>query len=226
MGLNASKVEGNKSKKSFVEQPELENGNYPARLVQVIDLGLQPQKPFKGEEKPPVHQIMLTYELVDEFMVDEEGNPLEDKPRWVSEQFPLYSLEAERATSTKRYNAFDPEHVYEGDFSQCVEAPVMLTLVINAKGERVYVNIGGAAKMRGRDAEKTPALKNPPKVFDLTDPDLEIFGSLPEWLQEKIKSNLNFRGSLLEKRLSGEDVAEVAEVPNVDPDAEPDTPWD
>ena len=97
-GLNAKRAGGG-SNKDFVEQELLEPGTYPVRVVQIIDLGVQPQRPFKGEQKPPVHQIQLTYEFVDEFLKDEDGNELEDKPRWLSESFPLYNLSSDRAKS-------------------------------------------------------------------------------------------------------------------------------
>ena len=33
---------------------------------------------------------------------------------------------------------------------------------------------------------------------------MEIFGSLPDWIQDKIKSNLEFNGSALQRALGGE----------------------
>ena len=82
---------------NFVPQANIEPGTYPGRLVQVIDFGLQPQRPFKGQDKPPAYELGTTYELVDEFMKDENGEDIEDKPRWVSESFPFHSLAADKA---------------------------------------------------------------------------------------------------------------------------------
>lgn len=202
MGLNASKVQGGNNVKR-VEQPAMEAGTYPARLVQVIDFGLQPQRAFKGEAKPPAHEISTTYEFVDCFMVDEDGKELEDKPRWVSESFPLRNLLAELATSTKRMKALDPDNVFEGDWPKALGSPVNVTVVINESKGKVYTNIASTSTMRARDAQKCPELKNPTKFFDLTEPDLEVFNSLPEWIREKIKGNLNYAGSKLQKLLDG-----------------------
>lgn len=202
MGLNASKVQGNGSKR--VEQPTMEPGTYPARLVQIIDFGLQPQRAFDGKDKPPAHEISTTYEFVDCFLVDEEGNELEDKPRWVSESFPLHNLKADLANSTKRYKALDPELVAEGDWPKMLGNPVNVTIVINKKKDKIYTNIASTTTMRARDADKCPELKNPTKVFDLTEPNLEVFNSLPEWIREKIKGNLNYAGSKLEALLGGD----------------------
>lgn len=200
MALNAKKVSGG-GNKEFVEQEILEAGVYPGRMVQVIDLGLQAQRAFQGKDKPPAQEIMLTYELVDTFMKDEDGEELEDKPRWVSEVIPLHNLKADRAKSTLRYKALDPTEEFGGDFSQLVDIPCNITLVQNVKGDKTYVNVAGIAAMRPKDAQKCEPLKNEAKVFDLDEPDMDIYNSLPEWIQDKIKANLNFKGSALEKNL-------------------------
>lgn len=201
MTLNAKKVPST-GKSNRVEQPILEAGGYPARVVQILDLGLQPQRPYQGEDKPPAYEIQLTYEFSDVFMVDEEGNELEDKPRWISETFPLRSLEADLAKSTKRYKALDPEEVHGGDFGLLLDTPCMVTVVVNKKGDKVYENVGNVGPMRARDVAKCPELKNTPKFFALDEPDLDVFNALPKWLQDKITSNLEFKGSLLEELLS------------------------
>ncbi len=202
MGLNAKKVGGG-NQGNKVPQANIEPGTYPARLVQIIDLGLQAQRPYQGKDKPPAQEIMLTYELVDTFMLDENGNELEDKPRWISETLPFYGLYADKAKSTQRYNALDPDGAYDGDFSKALGQPVNVTIVNNAVGDKVYDNVATISTMRARDADKCPELVNPSKLFDLDAPDLEVFNALPEWLRDKIKGNLNFKGSPLEQLLSG-----------------------
>lgn len=228
MALNASKISGNKKDSKYKMDP-LEPGVYPTRLVQLIDLGLQPQRPYQGQEKPPAHEVMMTYEFVDEFLKDEDGNDVEDKPRWYSETLPLHPLVADRAKSTQRYNALDPEGKYGGDFVKCLGVPVNVTLVHNQNGEKLYVNIANIAAMRPRDAAKCPELVNEAKYFDLDDPDINVFGSLPEWIQTKIKSNLNFKGSKLEAALGGEAVptnSRREEPPKVEePVEDSDRPW-
>lgn len=185
----------------FVQQANLEPGTYPGRLVQIIDFGLQPQKPYMGKDKAPVNEIGLTYELVDEFMKDEKGNDIEDKPRWISETLPFYGLYADKAKSTQRYNVFDPTGEWEGDFSKAIEAPVNVTVVNNQSGDKVYDNVGNISAMRPRDAANCAPLVNKAKVFDLDAPDLETFNAFPKWIQDKIKSNLEYEGSPLQKLL-------------------------
>lgn len=224
MALNAKNIKGNN--KERVQQANLEPDVYRARIVQILDLGLQPQRPYQGKEKPPVNEISFTYELCDEFMKDEEGNDIEDKPRWISETLPFYGLFADKAKSTMRYNAFDPSGEFDGDFSKCIGIPVNVTVVNNTVGDKTYDNVGNVAAMSAKKANTCPELVNGPKVFDLDNPDMEVFNALPEWLRDKIKSNLNYQGSPLQQKLAGQGDKPKAEngkaVPNNKPQVQDD----
>lgn len=199
MALNVKKIQ---SSSSGPKQENLEPGNYPARLIQVIDLGVQKQRDFKGEAKPPIQEVRLVYELSDAFMVDESGEEMLDKPRWVGEDIPLNALSKDKAKSTNRYLAIDPKCEFEGDFTQLVGRPVVVTIVNNQSGDKVFDNIAGASVMRPRDADKLAPLVNEAVVFDLSEPDMNVFNKLPKWIQEKITSNLEFAGSPLAGLLS------------------------
>lgn len=203
MALNASKIKG---QTKFERPPALEPGTYPARLVQILSLGLQKQRPYKGEPKDPKPELYLTYELLDEFLIDKEtGEEILDKPRWISETIPMNSLDSDLAKSTKRYFSLDPSGEFGGDWSKLANTPCMVTVVNNSgKGKNegvVFENISGVSSMRPKEAAKAPELKNPPKVFDIDEPDMTIFNSLPTWLQDKMKENLEFGGSVLEKSI-------------------------
>lgn len=194
--------------------PLLDADNYPARLVQVIDLGLH--KNFFEEGKVN-HQVMLTYELTTEFMEDETGEVLEDKPRWLSETFNIIDLPEGmtyeeiladqyrgKAKMVQRARAFDPKGKLDFDFSAMADMPCAVQVIQKPKNkkDKSPINaVGGvSAPMRGLTIDP---LKNPPKVFVLDEPDAEVFGSLPDWLQERIKENLEYKGSALEALLNG-----------------------
>lgn len=207
MALNARKV---KSVAKGPQQEAMEAGTYPARVVQVIDFGVQEQRAYKGVAKPPAQMVYLTYEFLDEFCKDENGEDQEDKPRWLSEQFALLSLEADLATSTKRYKALDPDENFGGDFTLLVDAPCMVTINQYESKGVMRNGVSSVAPMRPKEAAKAPELVNPPKVFLIDQPDLEIFKSLPEWMQEKIKEGLEFNGSALDNALNGDKPAPKA----------------
>lgn len=185
----------------------MDAGTYPARIVNMVDLGMQGQRPYQGKEKPPVNMISLTYEFVDEFMQDEDGNDLTDKPRWLTEMMPIYSLGAEKAKSTLRYLALDPKSVHKGDFSKIVDVPCQVTVIHNPNKKvpgKVYENIGGVSLMREKDADKCAPLVNPSIIFDMDAPVMEDFAALPEFIQKKVREGINYEGSILDGMLGGE----------------------
>lgn len=214
-----------------VEQAELEVSNYPCRVAQVIDLGRHHKSvwddstnSFKPDTSKIVDMVMLTYEFTTEFMKDEAGNDVEDKPRWMSEDFPVYALDSELATSTKRMQAFDPGFKkFNGDFAALATQACTVTIGKRKNGKAKIGNV--SPPMKGMPV---PELKNPVKVFMLEAPDLEVYKSLPQWLQDKIAANLDFPGSPLEAALGGKAVAvtkeEVPEVP-VEDEGEESPPW-
>ncbi len=238
MALQSALKTEKKAAVKRVAQEELPIDNYPCRVAQVIDLGLHHKdvwsdaqnKYVKDTEKAPVNMLMLTYEFTTEFVKDEEGNELEDKPRWMSESFPVYPLDSDLATSTKRYNAFDPGAVkFGGNWSKVAGEPCSVSVSHKKSGK---AKIGNVAKpMKGM---VVPELKNPVKVFDLDEPDLDVFNSLPEWLQDKIKSNLQFERSPLQQLLAGGVIKPKQEKPKqeeapvdvpVEDTEDSDDPW-
>lgn len=212
-----------------VQQENLAPGAQPARVAQVIDLGVQPQRPYQGQEKPPIHMIYMTYELSHVFMKDEEGNELADKPRWISEDMPFHSLKADRARSTKRYRAIDPTESKGGDFTLLPSMACQVVIVNNpGKGKnvgKVFDNIADVTAAPNMPGYVQPELVNPPRVFVLDDPDMDVFTALPEWLQDKIKANLEYKGSKLQALLEGStDAPEPAEDAPV-PEDNNDNPY-
>ena len=201
-------------KKSVSNIPPLDAGSYPGRLLSVIDLGRQAQRPWQGQERPPVNKALLTYELSDEFLLDESGEELPDKPRVMSEQIALHPITSDRATSTKRYFAMDPDNKYEGNLAALLETPVMITIVQNTQQStgRIFNNVAGLTPMRAKDSAKLGGIVNPPFFFDLEKPDLEVWATMHDWIKDIIKGGLEFQGSLLSTLLS--DGGE----PSTDPD--------
>lgn len=205
--LNANQVPQTGGGKYPPQEPK-EVGTYPGRLVHIIGKGLFPQDPFTdpktGEtrERNPQPMLTVTYELSDEFILDEDGNEITDKPIHIHETFPLYNIASERAKSTKRYNALDPKNEHKGNWAALVGAPAMISLTISKKpnAQGVHRNyVGDVSTMTSKAADKLPALVNQGKVFDPSSPDMEVFWSLPNWLQGDIKSSLTYGGSDLEK---------------------------
>ncbi len=199
----------------------LEPNNYMGRIVQVVDMGVQPQRAWKGEAKPPVHKIMVTYELGTEFLKDKEGNDDLEKPRWVSESFPLYGLGSELAKSTKRYLALDPSKQHGGDWAKLVGTPCLVQVTKYTKGDGGEAN-GVGSISQPINGIPVPELVNAGKFFDMDEPDMEMFEKMPDWLKGALTTEcLSFDGSGLQRALTGG----TAPAPAPEPAAE-EAPWD
>lgn len=230
MALNTKKIKSTGGKGNFVEQPLLPVDNYPARVVQIIDLGLQDGGEWAGEKKPPVNKLRMTYELTDAFMVDADGKEREDAPIWLSEDIKLYSPEVDRATCNKRYKAIDPEEVFDYDWAQLIGSPcTILTKHKESKG-KTYCNVANVSPyVVSRRNPELPELVNQAKVFTLDEPDMEVFDSLPEWIREQVMANLEFKGSPLDIALNGGAKPKAKPKAEPEPDSgedfEDDVPW-
>jgi hypothetical protein len=197
MAINAK--EAPKGGKSI---PAMEAGGYPSRVVIIADLGLQPQM-YNMEQKEPKREISVTYEHVDEFLKDDDGNDLTDKPRWNTERFALNNLDNLKATSTKRYQALDPNNIHDGDWQKLLTAPITVSLVKQpgkgANAGRDYNKVVGLATMRAKEANALAPLVNQALYFDMDEPDIAVFWKLPAFIRKKITESLKFKGSELEQ---------------------------
>ena len=194
--LNAKNASGGGAKREV-----LSPGSYPGRVAWIVGLGLQAQRPYQGEEKEPREEILVSYEFADEFMKDEEGNEVLDKPRMVSERFPLFNISADKAKSTKRYMSIDPDMVADGDWSKLGGNPVTITIVNNESKGKVYENVSAISPMRVKDVEKMPDMVNNVLVFDPTNPDMEVYEQLPSWIKDVIKAGLDYPGSVVQEAI-------------------------
>lgn len=209
-----------------VPQDNIEVGSYPARVVRILDLGLQAGQEFEGRMKPNAHKVDFTYELLDCFMKDKDGNFDESKPRWISEDFPLHRPDADLAKSTKRAKAIDPSNSCDYDLTKMLGMPCMVTVGHKVSKGKTYDKVLDVAPMRASQAASAPALKNEPILFLLDNPDMEVFNKLPPFMQDRIKGNLEFKGSKLEAALGGKS-EETKEVPAQEEpvDNEDDSAW-
>lgn len=186
----------------------IEDGQQVARIVQVIDLGLQNQRPFQGQEKPPAYELYITLEFPDQ-RIEIDG---ESKPMWKSTRFKLSS--DDRSTCYKWYTRLDPKNNFKGEWTDLINTPC-LAFITHQQGkgknsDRVFDNI---SDINGIVKGMTVApLENDPVVFDLMSPNMEVFESLPDFLQGIIKENLEYDGSKLQRKVEGEPARVTASV--------------
>jgi hypothetical protein len=218
MGRNANEVESN-AKPTMVAPLLLANA-YAARVAQIVFVGVQKQRPWKGEVKDPIDMVRVTYEMSHEFMHEAvedtsdsdtdyiAGDPMADKPRWFTEDMPFHSLKADRAKSTKRYNVLDPQGTHGGQWRPLLSSACNAVLIQNpgkgANAGKIYNNVADVTPMGNMPGYVQPEMINAPFYYDPMDDSctLEEFRSLPEFVQNIILKADDHGGSVLAKQMA------------------------
>ena len=189
---NYSKAAGDKK-----EQPP--EGPHMARVVGLTDLGHQPEWEYQGKTQKSQFKMTLTYELVGTEMAD-TGMPF-----WVSEDInvndfePKPGQEGKPATMMLRVRAIDLNNeTNDGkDLSKLLDKPAMVMVKLNEKG---YVKIKQESVSSVPIGIDVPPLRNSTFAFDLSDPDVNLFDSMSEFAQGKIKRAINYPADKLEPK--------------------------
>lgn len=183
MSLKISEISKPSKKTDF---GRLEDGNHLARIVSVIDVGLQEQTDWQTKEKTdPKKIVMITFETPNETIVieDKEGNK-EEKPRWISKDYTLSFHEM--AALHKLVNAIKPDIE---SLDELLNVPVMINVGSTVTGNAKIVGV--SKPMKGMEV---PELQNDAFHFDFSHPNMGLFNGLLKWQQEKVKSALDYNG--------------------------------
>lgn len=127
-----SKIPSSKTSKPRTEYSLLKGGEYEARLVRFVGLGIQEQQAYQGQAKAPAFKCALTFELIDVDTkgVDADGNEV-SRPAC---QFDSYFLfpNASRGKVFDLCSILEPGIKETPDnlewFKQKLGAPVNLTI--------------------------------------------------------------------------------------------------
>ena len=192
----------------------IEDGTYPARVVQIIDLGMQVQTDWKTQEvktyddgntviKPEVY---INFEFPTERITIKE----EDKPRWLGKQYILSAHE--KAALTAMMKAVAPGSTNVAD---ALTKPCSVTVGSTSNGNPKVTNV--APLMKGM---AVPELENPATVFDFDNPDMDVWRSksFPQWLKDKCMEATNYQGSKLQKLVESQPADQPANFSDFDMD--------
>lgn len=199
-------------------RPVLEVGMYPARIYQVVDLGLQPGSAAYPD---PKYKLEIGFELLDENMVDKDGNAIEGSPAKFTMEI-AYNPDGymhEKSGIFKFYSAVNPE--FDKGPEELLTLPCMVMVVQDKRksgkfaGE-IYSKVTAVAPMKAKDIAKAPALVNAPLYFDLSEPLLDSWAQLTKGnqyaQQDRIKNSLEYAKTPL-PALLGEAVAAPSSAP-------------
>lgn len=170
-------------------------GVFIGRCWELIDLGTQTNETGMYAGKSD-HKIKIGFELFGE---DEEGNKLtvefdgKEMPMTITKDYTV-SLH-EKANLRKELAAwrgkdFTEEEAKGFDVTKLIGAYAMINVThkTNAQG-KTRANISGLSPLPSalRNAKPAPVHSN--RIFDLDNPDMEMFAGFYEYLQETIKKS-------------------------------------
>ena len=160
---------------------------------------------------------MFIFEIPDE-RVEVDG---EDKPRWLSSRRFTVSLH-ERAALFQMLTAWrgkaltdaELDPAGEGfDLMQMAGVPAMLSVTVVEKDDGSKYNrieaVTGFPKGLPAPQPESEIL-----VFDADEPDMEVFGKLPEWVQDIIRKSTQFADNAPEEKV---------DIPSEEPETPPDS---
>jgi hypothetical protein len=196
------------SAKPTSSTPPLEAGLYPARCVQLIDLGEQMNE-LAGKLQ---RQVMLMFEIPSE-RISVNG---EDKPRMISATYTASLSDKAKLRSVLeswRGKQFTEDELACFDLRNILNVVCSLSVIEKtSKTGNKYSSIGSISRVMKGIA--VPPAETPILAFDLDEDDcLAKLATLPDWVQERVKQGETY------KRLTD---PSPDDLPDVDPD---DTPF-
>ena len=163
----------------------VDDGTYPARIVQVVDFGIQPQTDYQtGEATASKPRVMVTWEFPTSRIEIDNDEGTQSLPRWVSKEYTLSN--SPKSNLIKLVAALAPKAV---SLDELVNLPCMV---------QVGSTSGGKAKVTAvlppMEGVNVAELEKDAVFFDFSHPMEDLFKSLPAWQQGKIKEAENYEG--------------------------------
>lgn len=171
------------------------SGNHLARCYQLIDLGTQ-QTEWKGKPKLQ-HQVLVYFEVHSE---DANGKPTytsEGKPMMISKKYTVSLSENSYLRADLRGwrgREFTDDELKKFELKNVLGAWAMLSVIHRESNGKTYANIDAITQVS--PAVKKAGLPDPHNelvLFDVDNPDMDVFEKLSSGLQDKIKASAEWR---------------------------------
>lgn len=163
----------------------VDEGTYPARIVQVVDFGIQPQTDWQtGEPTASKPRVMITWEFPTSRIELENDEGTQSLPRWLGKEFTLSN--SPKSNLIKLVGALAPRAT---SLDELVNIPCMVQVGSTSGGKAKVVQV--LPSMEGMDVA---TLENDASFFDFSDPNEDLFKALPKWQQGKVLEAENYEG--------------------------------
>ncbi len=167
-------------------------GMHLARCYRIIDLGTQKSE-YMGQTKY-LHKVMLGWEI---HGMNDDGTPIKMKDGRPFAIFKNYTLSwSEKANlrldlQSWRGKQFTQEEMRRFDLKNILGAWCMLNVIERAgQNGNTYSNVDGVTPVPAMIKQNgLPAAVNKNEIFNLTDPDMEMFNAFSDNLKKKIMSS-------------------------------------
>lgn len=168
-------------------------GVHIGRCYSLIDLGTQLTSGQYGEKMQ--HKIRIGWELFGE---DEEGKPLtyeadgKEMPMVISKNYTMSlgdKANLRKDLSAWRGKDFSDEEAKAFDISKLVSAYCMVNVATSETNGKTYSNVVGLTPIPAALKNAKPAGVHAVVMFDLDKPDMKVFDTFHQHLQETIKKS-------------------------------------
>jgi hypothetical protein len=172
-------------------------GVFIGRCYSVIDLGTQ-EVEFQGDKKLQ-RKVLIRWELFGE---EEDGTPLlveidgRKMPMTISKRYTLSLSDKARLRADLaawRGKDFTQDELKGFDISKLIGAYCMVNVTQNETNGKTYSNIASLTPLPSALRASKPAGVHEPVLFDLDNPDMDVFESFYEKLQETIQSSVEWQ---------------------------------
>ena len=166
-------------------------GAYIGRCYSLIDLGTQLSSGQYGEKLQ--HKLRIGWELFGE---DEQGNPLtidvdgREMPLTISKSYTVSLHEKSglrRDLAAWRGKDFSDDEAKAFDVSKLLGAYALVNVTTSETNGKTYSNVAGLTPLPAALKNSKPAPVHDAVLFDLDKPDMAVFSTFHEKLQEAIK---------------------------------------
>ena len=168
-------------------------GAYIGRCYSLIDLGTQFSDGIHGPKNN--HKIKIGWELFGE---DEDGMPLtvavdgKDMPMTISKSYVVSLHEKSnlrKDLSAWRGKAFSDDEAKGFDVAKLLGAYCMVNATLSETNGKTYTNVAGLTPLPGALKNAKPAGVHALVTFNLDKPDMQLFATFHEKLQDAIKTS-------------------------------------
>lgn len=185
-------------------------GQYVGRCFKIIDMGTQTTTGMYGVKDQ--HKVMVSWELLD-------GPKMQDGRPFSVSQFYTVSLHEKAKLRADleawRGRKFSTEELEGFDIGSVLGAYCMLQVVHDETGK--YANVQTIMSYKGTK----PAPVNPNIVFDIDNPDMEVFNAFSDNMKLKITNTPEWRFNHQPKAMEPSKPVDDVVIEDVPPEGEP-----